>query len=231
MATLEASRTVAPADRPTRGAIRLDALSLDPAPLQADVQRLVATDKWRRLKDGEHWDQLVLVKDDFREPLLRDCPGLTCAIAGLPSRVVDACLKRLGPGGFVHEHRDLVGAAPMGVVRLHVPIVTHPDVEFYVRGKRLFLRPGEAWILDTSYRHSVANRSDVHRVHLVVDLELDQTLRALLPRRDGWDSLHALEFWLFCAWKGFAHFSEPRHLQRLVRSFMEHRFKGRSMLP
>jgi len=231
MATLEAHRAVSPAERPTRGAIRLAALSFDLAPLQADVQRLEATDRWQRLKDGEHWDQLVLVKDDFREPLLGECPGLARAIAELPSRVVDACLKRLGPGGFVHEHRDLVGAAPMGVLRLHVPIVTHPDVEFYVSGKRLFLRSGEAWILDTSYRHNVANRSGIQRVHLVVDLELDQTLRALLPRRDGWDSLHALEFWLFCAWKGLAHFSEPRHLKRILRSFLNLRFKGRSMLP
>jgi aspartyl/asparaginyl beta-hydroxylase (cupin superfamily) len=206
-------------------------LSLDPAPLEVDVQRLSATDKWRRLKDGAHWDQLVLVKDDFREPLLSDCPGLASAIEELPSRVVAACLKRLGPGGFVNEHRDLVGAAPMGVVRLHVPIVTHPDVEFCVNGRRLYLRPGSAWILDTSYRHRVANRSSVHRVHLVVDLELDRAMCRLLPRRDGWDKLHTLYFWLFCAWKGVRHSSDPRHLGRLVSAAVAQRYKRQSLLP
>jgi hypothetical protein len=217
--------------RPTRGAERVNALSLAPEPLQADLRRLAYSPEWKDLKDGEHWAQLVLIRNHFRHPLFDDCPGLARAVSGLPSRVLDACLKRLGPGGFVHEHRDMTGAAPMGVVRLHVPIVTHPDVEFRVNGTRLFLRPGEAWILDTSYRHSVANKSAVERVHLVVDVEFDRSLQALLPRRDVRDRLHGVHFWLFCVFKGIAHLSDPRHLQRLVRSFVQQRFKGMSTLP
>jgi hypothetical protein len=217
--------------RPTRGAIRVDALCLDPGPLQTDLERLTQREAWQALKDGEHWAQIVLVRNEFRHPALNVCPGLAGAIAGQPSRVLDACLKLLGPGGFVHEHRDLTGASPLGVVRLHVPIVTHPDVEFYVSGMRLFLRAGEAWILDTSYRHRVANRSPVQRVHLVVDMELDGSLRALLPRRDIRDRVHGAYFWLFCLFKGLVHLSEPRHLQRLVRSFVLQRFKRTSTLP
>lgn len=218
-------------DRPTRGAVRLNALYLDPAPLQADVERLTQVEEWRGLKDGEHWAQIVLLKNDFQHPVLDVCPNLAAAIGGLPSRVLDVCLKLLGPGGFVHEHRDMIGATPFGVVRLHVPIVTHADVEFYVSGQRLFLRPREAWILDTSYRHRVANRSPVQRIHLVVDMEIDGVLRALLPPRDIWDRAHDVHFWLFCAFKGFVHLSEPRHLQRLVRSFVLQRFKRTSTLP
>lgn len=217
--------------RPTRGAVRLNGLSLDPAPLEADVARLTQVDEWKALKDGEHWAQIVLVRNDYRHPVLDTCPGLAAAIAGMPSRVLDACLKLLGPGGFVHEHRDMTGATPFGVVRLHVPIATHPDVEFHVNGQRLFLRPGEAWILDTSYRHRVANRSAIQRVHLVVDMELDASLQALLPPRDVRDRLHDVHFWLFCVFKGFAHLSDPRHLQRLVRSFVLQRFKRTSTLP
>jgi Aspartyl/Asparaginyl beta-hydroxylase len=41
------------------------------------------------------------------------------------------------------------------VLRLQVPIVTDPGVEFYVNGRRVPLQPGEAWVLDTSYRHRV----------------------------------------------------------------------------
>lgn len=158
-------------------------------------------------------------------------PPSNVALAAPPSHVLDACLKRLGPGGFVHEHRDITGAAPMGVVRLHIPIVTDPDVEFYVNGERVCLRPGEAWILDTSYRHRVANTSIVPRVHLVVDMELDRSLRAMLPTRDTRDRLHDIHFWLFCLFKGIVHVVEPRHLLRLVRSAVQQRIKRKSTLP
>jgi len=206
-------------------------LCLDPPGLQADLWCLTEAREWKTLKDGQHWSQIVLVKNQFRHPRLAECPAIEQAIFHLPSRVLDACLKLLGPGGFVHEHRDMTGAAPLRVVRLHVPIVTHPDVDFCVNGMRLFLRPGEAWILDTSYRHSVANRSPVERVHLVVDLELDRALSALLPPRDLRDRLHDVHFWLFCAFKGLVHMTDPRHLQRLMRSFVQQRFKRTSTLP
>ena len=217
--------------RPTRGAVRLNAFCIDPEPLRADLRHLERQTEWRALKDGERWSQIVLLKNDSRHPALSECPGLESAIAALPSRVLDACLKRLGPGGFVHEHRDITGAAPLGVVRVHVPIETDPDAEFYVNGTRLFLRAGEAWILDTSYRHRVANRSLVPRVHLVVDVELNRSLSALLPKRDARDGLHDLFFWLFCSFKGIAHLTEPLHLYRLVRSAIQQRISGKSTLP
>lgn len=217
--------------RPTRGAVRLNAFCLNPGPLRADLRHLEQLTEWRVLKDGERWSQIVLLKDGSRHPALSECPGLERAITALPSRVLDACLKRLGPGGFVHEHRDLTGAAPMGVVRVHVPIETDPDAEFYVNGTRLFLRAGEAWILDTSYRHRVANRSLVPRVHLVIDVELNPSLRTLLPKRDARDGLHDLFFWLFCSFKGIVHLTEPFHLYRLVRSAIRQRLSGKSTLP
>ena len=231
MAPAQACRNSSSWYRPTRGAVRLNALYINPEPLQADLRLLEQAVDWKLLKDGEHWAQIVLLKNEFRHPVLNACPALERAIAGLPSRTVDACLKLLGPGGFVHEHRDITGAAPMGVVRLHVPIVTDPDVEFHVNGKRLLLGPGEAWILDTSYRHRVANLSVVRRVHLVVDMELDRSLRALLPKRDGWDRLHDMYFWLFCFFKGIVHIAEPRHLYRLVRSVIQQRLLRKSTLP
>ena len=217
--------------RPTRGAIRLDKLRLDVEPLQADVRRIEQTAEWKPLKDGRHWSQIVLLKNEFRDPVLSSCPALERALAALPSRVLDACLKLLAPGGFVHEHRDITGASPMGVLRLHVPIVTDPGVEFYVNDRRVPLQPGEAWVLDTSYRHRVANNSTVRRVHLVVDVQLDRSLRALLPARDVWDRLHDVHFWLLCVLKGIVHIAKPRHLRSYLRLFVKQRIMHRSTLP
>ena len=81
--------------------------------------------------------------------------------------------------------------------------MTNRDAEFHVNGKRLFLGPGEAWTLDTSYRHRVANNSSIPRVHLVVDLELNSAIRSLLPKRDLWDRIHDMNFWFLCALRGW----------------------------
>ena len=133
-----------------------------------------------------------VVQYEFRDPVLSSC----CPGAALAAWCRSSRLKLLAPGGFVHEHRDITGVSPMGVLRLHVPIVTDPDVEFDVNGKRVPLLPGEAWVLDTSYRHRVVNNSTVRRVHLVVDVELHGSLLVLSPARDVWARLHDVHFCL-----------------------------------
>jgi hypothetical protein len=72
--------------RPTRGAVRLNPLYLNPEPLQADLRHLEQAVKWKVLKGGENWSQIVLLKDEFRHPVLSACPALEGAIAALPSR-------------------------------------------------------------------------------------------------------------------------------------------------
>ena len=123
---------------------------------KADLQHLEHTVEWRALKDGQHWAQIVLLKDEFRHPVLSTCPALERAIVALPSRVLDGCLKLLAPGGFVHEHRDISGAAPMGVVRLHVPIVTGPRRRVLREWKAIVLRSWRGvdlgYVLSTSSR-------------------------------------------------------------------------------
>src|SRR2546422_88016 len=60
---------------------------------------------------------------------------------------------------------------------------THPEVEFVVGGKRVDMRPGELWALDTSYEHSVRNRSNQVRVHLVVEVVANDWVWSLLPKK------------------------------------------------
>jgi mannose-6-phosphate isomerase-like protein (cupin superfamily) len=50
-----------------------------------------------------------------------------------------------------------------------VPLTTNPDVEFVHRGERVDMAPGEAWYLNFSEPHRVANRGDTPRVHLLID--------------------------------------------------------------
>jgi uncharacterized protein (TIGR03032 family) len=54
-------------------------------------------------------------------------------------------------------------------VRIHVPIVTHPDVSFICGDQSLHMKAGECWIFDTWRKHNVLNPRPTERIHLVID--------------------------------------------------------------
>lgn len=68
----------------------------------------------------------------------------------------------------VPEHRD-VNYHWYNRVRIHIPVITNPDVHFYCGDARVHMAAGETWIFDSWKKHRVENASDQFRVHLVVD--------------------------------------------------------------
>jgi len=91
------------------------------------------------------------------------------ALGALPLDIVSARLLRLGPGGCIHEHRDYDLGGPDADLRLHVPLLSPPGVDFFLDGQIIPLRAGECWFLDLARPHRVINRSAHPRVHLVID--------------------------------------------------------------
>lgn len=87
----------------------------------------------------------------------------------------------LPPGGYIKDHFDFHTSFQFGLLRLHVPIVTHPDVAFVIAGERIPMAPGELWYGDFSKVHSVKNDSSVVRTHLVIDVQINEFLLSLFP--------------------------------------------------
>lgn len=87
---------------------------------------------------------------------------------------------RLGAGAKILEHRDYMLSIEDGVARIHVPVVTNPQVEFRLGGKLLQMGEGDAWYLNFNLPHSVVNNSPATRVHLVVDCIANEWLRNVL---------------------------------------------------
>jgi len=80
-------------------------------------------------------------------------------------------IMNLRPGSRIHPHRDNRLGYEDGVFRIHVPIHTRPEVEFYVENKRLAMSEGESWYVNFNLVHHVENRSATDRIHLVMDME------------------------------------------------------------
>ena len=117
-------------------------------------------------------------------PLLDRCPAVRAALAAFACPVRAARLLRLAPGAVIAEHRDADLVFADGEARLHVPLATGDAVEFHVDGERVVMHPGECWWLDLARPHRVANRGVAARVHLVVDVAVDDWLRGQLAVAD-----------------------------------------------
>ncbi|MDE2369613.1 MAG: aspartyl/asparaginyl beta-hydroxylase domain-containing protein [Burkholderiales bacterium] len=182
--------------------------AFDAAAMQAELERLPAAGWPVHFNTGYHdggWSGLALVSSDgdatrlyvdaapgqtgVATPLLQACPTLRSVIETLPGATQSARLLRLAPGAVIREHRDDGIGIEAGTVRLHVPIVTDPEVEFYLDGVRVVMAAGECWYLDFGLPHRVQNHSARERIHLVVDCVLDERLRALLPDAGAGEAL------------------------------------------
>ncbi|HEY0301192.1 MAG TPA: aspartyl/asparaginyl beta-hydroxylase domain-containing protein [Rhizomicrobium sp.] len=113
-------------------------------------------------------------------PLLARCPYFRGILARFICPLQTVRLMRLAPGSTIREHRDHDLSLEDGMARIHIPVVTNPLVEFEVNRRRVVLDAGSAWYLRLSDPHRVANRGATDRVHLVIDAQADDWLRALL---------------------------------------------------
>jgi hypothetical protein len=77
-------------------------------------------------------------------------------------------LMRLAPGANVPEHAD-INYHWFRRVRLHIPIITRPEVRFRCGGESVHMKAGEAWVFDNWRLHSVVNSTQFERIHLVAD--------------------------------------------------------------
>lgn len=77
-------------------------------------------------------------------------------------------LMRLAPGASVPDHAD-INHHWHTRVRVHIPVVTWPEVRFHCGGEVVHMAEGEAWIFDNWRRHRVENAAPQERIHLVAD--------------------------------------------------------------
>ena len=87
----------------------------------------------------------------------------------------------LPPGGHIKDHFDFHTNFQFGLLRLHIPILTHPDVIFTIDGQRMNWKAGELWYGDFSRVHSVLNNSQIVRVHMVIDVQINDFVLGLFP--------------------------------------------------
>ena len=104
-------------------------------------------------------------------PLLERCPHFKLAIERFDCAIGAARLMRLGPGAKILEHSDDMGDGATQELRIHIPVQTNPDVQFWVNRQQIPMSAGETWYADFGLPHRVENNGSTDRVHLVLDCE------------------------------------------------------------
>jgi hypothetical protein len=81
-----------------------------------------------------------------------------------------AFFARLEPHAIIGTHRD--GNKPFlaSCHRVHVPIITNPEVKYTIEGVEYYWEKGSIYEFDNMRPHGVINRSNDYRVHLVINL-------------------------------------------------------------
>jgi hypothetical protein len=154
-------------------------LRFDAARLHAEIEALPAG-AWARHPTGFQGNSSVRLispnggdNDEFYGQMrptvhLRNCPYIRQVLASFGVVWSRSRLMKLDPHSSVPEHAD-INYQWFNRVRLHVPIVTRPEVRFHCGGQEVHMAPGEAWLFDNWRRHRVENPTDHTRVHLVAD--------------------------------------------------------------
>lgn len=179
-------------------------LAFDPAPLAADLAAFAESDwvrhfvrsnyegEWSaiplRAADGEtHPIRMIGVHslvDRFVDThFLARAPAIAALLRELGGAQKAARLMRLTPGSVIREHFDHDPDPERPGARVHLPITSNDGVEFHLNGTAVTMAPGTLWYLRLSDPHRAVNRGATDRVHLVVDLWVDDWLIAQL--REG----------------------------------------------
>ncbi len=122
------------------------------------------------IADREALEELPYVREIITR--LIPAPPLRCLLAMLPA------------GAMIAPHIDQADYFSK-TIRLHLPVITHPQAWMYCAGFSYRMLPGEIWALNNSNTHAVWNASsELPRTHLICDFLPSPELLALLANAE-----------------------------------------------
>lgn len=92
---------------------------------------------------------------------------------------------KLGVESSIHEHKDYgLSLEEDEDIRIHIPVITHNAAELWLDGDRVHLEEGECWYLNFNLMHKLYNPGPELRIHLVMDLVINDWVRSQFPNSD-----------------------------------------------
>ena len=122
---------------------------------------------------------------DYRDTIFLDnSPYLKKVLQTFQCPLQAVRLLKLNAGSSIKEHRDAELNFESGEIRLHIPVITHTDVDFFLDKERLPLQEGECWYMNFNLLHAINNNSNINRVHLVIDAVVNDWVKTIFNSPD-----------------------------------------------
>lgn len=138
----------------------------------------------RSQKDATHPIQQINANADqgiFCDThFLQRSPYLQKVLKTFHAPLLSVRLMKLSAGSKIKKHRDHDLSLEQGFVRLHIPIITNPQMAFYLNDQQLKMQVAECWYLRLSDPHELHNAGDCDRIHLVLDMEVNEKIRLMI---------------------------------------------------
>jgi Aspartyl/Asparaginyl beta-hydroxylase len=135
---------------------------------------------------GGKTDNIIISPTNDRPYLdtifLKNSPYLKKVLQTFKCPLQAVRLLKLKAGAVIKEHRDADLYFEKGEIRLHIPVITHDEVEFYLDKERIYLKEGECWYMNFNLLHSISNKSRADRIHLVVDALVNDWVKELFSQ-------------------------------------------------
>jgi quercetin dioxygenase-like cupin family protein len=123
-----------------------------------------------RSVDGRPDHILSLSDMDYQDTdILKRCPYFQEVIDTFECEKTSVRLMALGAESRIKMHTDKGTSFEDGTARLHIPIVTTPDICFTIEDEEVHFSAGHTWYLNANCLHGVNNNSLNPRIHLMLD--------------------------------------------------------------
>lgn len=109
-------------------------------------------------------------------------PTLARLLENLTFKVMWVRLAKMAPDAMLWEHIDYTELNSKKKYRLHIPLLSNKDACLILPGQAVHLPSGNMWLIDPKNRHAAVNRGSTSRVHLLLDLYLDQKLEEMIGK-------------------------------------------------
>ncbi len=178
----------------------IDSLKNDLLKLETDswINKDGKTDEWTSitLKSYDGYDQSFIKNTEFGRgnnnkyqytPYMENCNYFKKVLDEIPTDVYLVRILKLKKNGRIKFHTDEDVFKDRKIIRIHLPIITNPDVKFQIGypvqkpapGYNIwnaqilhekYLEPGYLWFTNVNTLHGVENKGTTDRYHMVIDI-------------------------------------------------------------